>query len=131
MRDEWENIKMKGKILIVDDEADLRELLKSVLASDYVVTAAENAAALQKCYLHEAPDIVLLDVGLPELNGIETARIVKRRFASTKVYLATLFDEALYEMEAHRVAADGIISKSQFKRSLASLLRVAQHQASQ
>ena len=36
---------MKGKILIVDDEADLRELLKSVLESDYVVTAAESAAA--------------------------------------------------------------------------------------
>ncbi len=46
---------MKGKILIVDDEADLRSLLKSILEDDYGVTEAENGAALKKCFPARRP----------------------------------------------------------------------------
>ena len=53
---------MKGKILIVDDEADLRELLKSVLETDYLVSEAESGAALKKLFAGEAPDVMLLDI---------------------------------------------------------------------
>jgi len=53
---------MKGKILIVDDEADLRQMLKSILEDDYIVTQAEDGAALQKCFSQDAPDVVLLDL---------------------------------------------------------------------
>lgn len=121
-------------VLVADGHGEIREAVCEYLnrmQGVHVIAEALNGFEVIAKVERLKPDIVLLDVGLPELNGIETARIVKRRFASTKVYLVTLFDEALYEMEARRVAADGIISKSQFKRSLASLLRVAQHQASQ
>ena len=74
---------------------------------------------------------MLIDVGLPKLSGVEATSIIKRRFASTKVFLSTLFDESLYEREAQRVSADGLISKSQLKRSLASLMRTLQHQTAQ
>ena len=121
-------------VLVADGHAEIREAVCEYLnriQGVQVVGEAFNGFEVIAEVARLKPDIVLLDVGLPELNGIETARIVKRRFSSTKVYLATLFDEALYEMEAHRVAAEGVISKSQLKRGLASLLRVAQHQANQ
>jgi two-component system response regulator DegU len=121
-------------VLVADGHGEIREAVCEYLnrmQGIHVVAEALNGFEVIAKVEQLKPDIVLLDVGLPELNGIETARIVKRRFASTKVFLATLFDEALYEMEARRVAAEGIISKSQLKRSLASLVRVAQHQANQ
>jgi len=121
-------------VLVADSHREIREAVCEYLnrvQGIHVVAEASNGFEVIALVEHLKPDIVLIDVGLPELNGIETARIVKRRFASTKVYLATLFDEGLYEMEAHRVAAEGIISKSQLKRSLVSFLRVAQHQANQ
>jgi DNA-binding NarL/FixJ family response regulator len=121
-------------VLVADGHREIREAMCEYLnrmPGVRVVAEALNGFEVITKIERLKPDIVLLDVGLPELNGIETARIVKRRFASTKVYLATLFDESLYEMEAHRVAAEGIVSKSQLKRSLASLVRVVQHQTSQ
>lgn len=121
-------------VLVADGHAEIREAVCEYLNRTpgvHVVAEALSGFEVIAKVARLKPDIVLLDVGLPELNGIETARIVKRQFASTKVYLATLFEEDLYEMEAHRVAAEGIVSKSQLKRSLEALLRVAQHQASQ
>jgi len=121
-------------VLVADCHGEIREAMCEYLnriQGVHVVAEALNGFEVIAKVERLRPDIALLDVGLPELNGIETARIVKRRFASTKVYLSTLFDESLYEMEAHRVAADGIISKSDLKRGLSALMRVIQHQATQ
>ena len=121
-------------VLVADYHSEIREAVCEYLNrihGVHVVAEAINGFEVLAKVEQLRPDIVLIDVGLPELNGIETARIIKRRFASTKVYLATLFDEALYELEAHRVSADGVVSKAHLKRSLASLMRVAQHQANQ
>ncbi|HTY37022.1 MAG TPA: response regulator transcription factor [Bacteroidota bacterium] len=121
-------------VLVADCHGEIREAVCEFLNRTqgvHVVAEALNGFEVIAKVELLRPDIALLDVGLPELNGIETARIIKRRFASTKVYLATLFDESMYEMEAHRVSADGIISKSDLKRGLSSLLRIAQHQATQ
>ena len=111
MRDEGENIKMKGKILIVDDEADLRELLKSVLETDYAVITAENAAALQKHFLHEAPDIVLLDLKLPDANGLDLLPQIKKHWPSTEIIVLT--GEATFEaaVEATKRGAYNFINK--------------------
>jgi len=120
-------------ILVADYHGEIREVVCEYLnriQGVHVIAGAFNGFEVIAKVEQLRPDIVLIDVGLPELNGIETARIIKRRFASTKVYLATLFDETLYEMEAHRVSADGVISKANLKHGLSSLMRIAQHQAS-
>jgi DNA-binding NarL/FixJ family response regulator len=132
-----ESMNRPGKnitVLVADFHGDIRDAVCEYLNridGVHVVAEALNGFEVIAKVERLKPDIVLLDVGLPELNGIETARIIKRKFASTKVYLATLFDETLYEMEAHRVAADGIISKTDLKRGLSALMRYAQHQATQ
>jgi DNA-binding NtrC family response regulator len=86
---------MKGKILIVDDEPDLRSMLKAILQDDYTVTEAENGAALQKCFALEAPDVILLDLKLPDANGLDLLPQIKKTWPDTEVIVLT--GEATFE----------------------------------
>jgi DNA-binding NtrC family response regulator len=80
---------MKGKILIVDDNAELRELLKAVLSDDYSVTEADSGAALQKSFSQDAPDVVLLDLKLPDANGLDLLPQIKKTWPDTEVVVLT------------------------------------------
>jgi DNA-binding NtrC family response regulator len=86
---------MKGKILIVDDEAELRAMLKSILEDDYIVTQAEDGAALRKCFLLDAPDVILLDLKLPDANGLDLLPEIKKTWPDTEVIVLT--GEATFE----------------------------------
>ena len=86
---------MKGKILIVDDEADLRSMLKSILQEDYTVTEAEDGAGLQKSFSLDAPDVILLDLKLPDANGLDLLPQIKKNWPDTEVIVLT--GEATFE----------------------------------
>lgn len=59
------------RILVVDDEIGIRELLRDILQDEgYHVQLAENAAAAREVRLHERPDVVLLDIWMPDCDGI-------------------------------------------------------------
>lgn len=69
---------MSKKILIIDDEADIRFLLKRALTShNYSVVEAENLKKGLELYSESDPDIIILDVNLPDGNGIYYARKFK------------------------------------------------------
>jgi DNA-binding NtrC family response regulator len=80
---------MKGKILIVDDEADLRNLLKSILEGDYTVAEAENGVVLAKLLPSEAPDVVLLDLNMPGTSGLDLLPQIKKSWPDTEVVVLT------------------------------------------
>ncbi len=80
---------MKGTILIVDDQDSIREMLKSILQSDYQVLEAESGAALQKAFSQSQPDLVLLDVKLPDDNGLDLLPAIKKRWPDTEVIVLT------------------------------------------
>jgi two-component system NarL family response regulator len=123
----WKDI----TVLVADNHGEVREVVCEYLNSFpgvRVIGEAHNGFEVIAEVERLKPDLVLIDVGLPKLGGVEATRIIKRRFASTKVFLSTLFDEPLYEREAQRVSADGLVSKSHLKRSLTSLMRSLQHQ---
>jgi DNA-binding NtrC family response regulator len=80
---------MKGKILIVDDQADIRAMLKTILETDHQVTEADSGAALQTAFGQEQPDVVLLDVKLPDANGLELLPGIKKRWPETEVIVLT------------------------------------------
>jgi DNA-binding NtrC family response regulator len=86
---------MKGKILIVDDEPELRQLLKTILEPDFSVTEAENAAALQRTFSLDAPDVILLDLKLPDANGLDLLPQIKKTWPDTEVIVLT--GEATFE----------------------------------
>lgn len=80
---------MKGKILIVDDVAEFRGVLKMHLESDYQVVEAESGEALKKAMSQEQPDVVLLDVKLGDDDGLKLLPMVKKRWPETEVIILT------------------------------------------
>ena len=72
---------MKSKVLIVDDQADVRDLLRSVLEDNYDVAQAASGAALQKCFPQDPPDVVLLDVKLPDADGLDLSAAGQKTLA--------------------------------------------------
>jgi two-component system, NtrC family, response regulator HydG len=80
---------MKGKILIVDDDASFRELIRLRLEPQYDVTEADSGAALQNLFAESQPDLVLLDVKLQDANGLELLPALKRRWPETQVIVFT------------------------------------------
>ncbi len=68
----------KEKILIVEDDLDLRKYLKNVLLADYSVIEASNGKEGLELAIKELPDIIITDVMMPELNGIELCNLIKK-----------------------------------------------------
>ncbi len=80
---------MKGKVLIVDDNRELRILLSELLRSDYEVSEVETGGELEKLFTAAQPDVVLLDVKLPDADGLELLPQVKKRWPDTEVIILT------------------------------------------
>ena len=102
---------MKSKVLIVDDQADVRELLRSVLEDNYDVAQASSGAALQKCFPQDPPDVVLLDVKLPDADGLDLLPQVKKRWPDTEVIVLTGHGTITMAVEAGRRGAYNFLSK--------------------
>lgn len=102
---------MKGKVLIVDDQADVRTLLAAVLEDEYIVTQADSGAALQKAFNDEQPDVVLLDVKLPDADGLDLLPQIKKRWADTDVIVLTGHGSFSMAVEATKRGASNFLSK--------------------
>ena len=80
---------LRGKVLIVDDQDSMRELLRMILESDYHIAEAGSGAALHKALEHEQPDVVLLDMHLPDANGLHLLPTISERWPGTQVIILT------------------------------------------
>ncbi|HTL72712.1 MAG TPA: sigma-54 dependent transcriptional regulator [bacterium] len=101
----------KGKILIVDDEAPLRLLLKEILQDDYATTEAESVAALKKLLAGEAPDVVLLDLNLSDGNGLDLLPLIKKSWTEAEVVVLTGDTTIETAVEATKRGAFHFVSK--------------------
>lgn len=103
------------KILIADDQKLLRESLSYILESepdfDVVDTVETGEQALKACEIHK-PDIVLMDIEMPKLNGVHATDILKSKCPDIKVIILTTFENPDNIMEAFIAGADGYIVKS-------------------
>ena len=102
---------MKGKVLIVDDQQDVRTLLAAVLEDDYTVSQAESGAALQKAFGNDEPDVVLLDVKLPDADGLDLLPSIKKRWPDTDVIVLTGHGTFSMAVEATKRGASNFLSK--------------------
>jgi GAF domain-containing protein len=99
-----------ASVLVIDDEADVRELVADVLASHgYEITVAAGGREGLACFEATHYDVVLTDVGMPDLDGWEVARAIKSSRADTPVLLLTGWADAAEPAAAVRV--DGILKK--------------------
>lgn len=102
---------MKGKVLIVDDDRDLRSVLSVLFEDEYQVAEAESGAALQKLFTQDAPDVVLLDVKLPDADGLDLLPQLKKRWSETEVIVLTGYDDVSMAVEAGKRGAYNFITK--------------------
>jgi DNA-binding NtrC family response regulator len=106
----------KCRILIVDDEEGMRDLLKAILETDYQIAEADSGAALHKALEGEQPDIVLLDMKLPDANGLGLLPVIKQQWPGTEVVVLsgapTVSEATSWATEAVKGGAYGFLSKS-------------------
>ena len=102
---------MKAKVLIVDDEADLRGWLKASLEDEFAVSEADSGAALQKAFAGPQPDVIVLDVNLKDANGLVLLPLIKKRWADSEVIVITGDGTMEKAMEAGRSGAYNFLPK--------------------
>ncbi len=102
---------MKGKVLIVDDDRDLRAVLSALFEGEFHVTEADSGAAVEKAFGREQPDVVLLDVKLPDADGLELLPQLKKRWPETEVIVLTGYDDVSMAVEAGRRGAYNFVTK--------------------
>ncbi|MFC3803563.1 response regulator [Cohnella sp. GCM10012308] len=105
---------MPIKVLIADDNSFIREGMKIILTSfeefEVVGTVEDGAQAAAFCEAH-APDVALLDVRMPNMNGVEAARLIAAN-TKTKPLILTTFDDEEYILEAIKAGARGYLLKN-------------------
>src|ERR1700682_208403 len=118
---------MPVDVLLVDDHKIMRDGIKAILERDpefRVVGEAESGAdALQFVKLHH-PELVLMDIGLPGLNGVETTAEILRHHPECKVVILSMYDDENSVVGAVRSGARGFILKKVSETDLLEALRV-------
>jgi DNA-binding NarL/FixJ family response regulator len=114
-------------VLLVDDQAMIRAGLRMVLESEpdiAVVAEASNGAEAVQVGKRERPDVVLMDVRMPEMDGIEATRSLLEVAPDTKVIVVTTFDIDDYVYGALRAGASGFLLKDAPPDDLIDAIRI-------
>ena len=114
------------RVLLADDHAMLREGIRLSLEAmgDMVVVAeAEDGASAVQQTDETRPDVVVLDVTMPQLNGLEALRQIKRAHPDLPVLILSMHDNETYVVQALQAGASGYVLKRSAARELASAIR--------
>ena len=114
------------RILIVDDHTLFRQGIRKVLEVEHdieVVGEASDAHQALALAAEMAPDVVLMDIALPGMDGIEATRCIVERVPDARVVVLTAFDEDTYVLNALRAGARGYLLKDTDWRELAAAIR--------
>jgi len=103
---------LKGKILVVDDDVMVRNFLERFLSKkSYQVDTAENGNQAIEIIKKERPHLVLLDIKMPAMNGIDVLKEIKKIDPSVGVIMITALQEEEIAQEAMKLGADDYICK--------------------
>ena len=110
----------RSKILLVDDEPKVCELIKAYLVKDGydVVIATDGKSAIDQAQRHK-PDLILLDLNLPELDGLEVCRTIRKQ-SNVPIIMLTARDEEVDKIVGLEMGADDYVTKPFSPRELAA-----------
>jgi two-component system KDP operon response regulator KdpE len=114
-----------SRILVVDDEPQLRRVLRSTLSAlGFVVADAANGEAALERIREEKFDLILLDINMPGLSGLETCRAMRER-SDVSILMLTVRDRSEDKIEALDAGADGYVTKPFDINELLARIRAA------
>lgn len=117
------------RVLVVDDQELIREGIASLLSIQpgiaVVGTSADGADAVEQC-VALGPDVVLMDVRMPGMDGVEAVGALRTRAPDCRVVMLTTFDDEEYVVQAVRAGAIGYLLKDLPAGDLADAVRLAQ-----
>ncbi|MCB9098785.1 MAG: response regulator transcription factor [Anaerolineales bacterium] len=117
---------MTTQILIADDQGLLRAGLRALLSNEpdlNVIGEAENGATVLKLARELSPEVILLDISMPELDGIEATKRLKDILPDAKVLIITVHEDESLLQEAIRAGAAGYIVKRAVESELIDAIR--------
>lgn len=119
------------RVLVVDDHAILRDGIRSLLESQediIVVGEAENGVDAIEFVKTCPPDVILMDISMPQMNGLEATRFIHEHFPGVKVLILTQHDNLEYITPALQAGATGYVLKRSGRRELLNALRQVHEQ---
>lgn len=104
---------MAKKVLIVDDASFMRHILKNILLNNgyEVIGEAENGKIAVSQYMELKPDIVTLDITMPEMDGIKTVKEIKRIDKNANIVMCSAMGQQIMVMESIKEGAKDFIVK--------------------
>jgi DNA-binding NarL/FixJ family response regulator len=116
------------KVLVVDDQRLIRDGIASLLdiqeGIEVVGTAVDGRDAIEQTLALE-PDVVLMDVRMPEMDGVEAVAVLRQKAPATRVVMLTTFDDEEYVVQALRAGAAGYLLKDLPSHELAAAVKLA------
>lgn len=112
---------MKSKILIADDHAMFRDGLASLLSSNRnweIAKKVSDGLEVLKALEKEHFDIILLDINMPGMNGIDTVEIVRQKYPKVKVLMLSMFNDIRNIQKVIKAGAHGYLLKDSSKKEL-------------
>ncbi len=118
---------MAKKILIVDDAAFMRMMIKNILMKNgyEIVGEAENGKMAVNLYSETKPDLVTMDITMPEMDGIEAVKAIRSKDSSASIIMCSAMGQQSMVMDAIQAGAkDFIVKPFQQDRLLQAIERV-------
>ena len=109
------NKEKKILIAIADDYETFREGLKKCIANDdslEVIIEAGNGEELISAFEKKIPDVVIMDLKMPVMDGMEATRIIRRKFPNVKVLVVTMYNEDKFIIHLMEIGANGYLLKN-------------------
>lgn len=121
-------MKRKMRLLIADDHSVVRDGIRSVLKSspEYrIVAEAEDGEQAVTLAQRHRPDVIVMDISMPRLNGIEATALIKKQNPDIKVVILTVHEDEEYVYQILRAGASGYVLKSAGKREIFAAIKSA------
>ena len=118
---------MKTSIIIIDDHQLFREGVKRILdfesSFDVVAEGDDGSEAMDLVETHK-PDVVIMDINMPNMNGVEATKMLVNRYPETKVIILSIHDDENYVQHALKTGAQGYLLKEMDADALIDAVRV-------
>ena len=116
----------KPRVLLADDHSFIREGIRTLLEPDYeVVGEATDGRELVKCAIELRPDVIVADIGMPNLNGLEAMRQLRKENLQAKTIFLTMHAGVDFAVQAFRLGAAGYLLKVDAAEELVRAIKEA------